>query len=255
MLSDLLFQRVPVFVLVFFRLGGMMLFAPLLGSARVPRRVKVMLALVLAFGIFEGVRPVPLPESTWMLAVAIGGEMAFGVAMGMVMSFVFIAAQWAGEMIGQQMGMNLGEVFDPQFGGQSSVIGELYFMLTLVVFLAVKGHHAMLLGVRASFDHLPLLSLSVDAPLLDLLIGLFQSATILALRLAAPMLVTMLVVDLALGLVGKIMPQMNVMAMGLSLRSALGLVIVILGLSMTNDALRTNLIEAMGAVRQAWVTG
>jgi flagellar biosynthesis protein FliR len=253
MVLDLL-QRVPVFVLVFFRLGGMMLFAPLLGSARVPRRVKVMLALVLAFGIFEGVRPVPLPESTWMLALGIGGELAFGVAMGMVMSFVFIAAQWAGEMIGQQMGMNLGEVFDPQFGGQSSVIGELYFMLTLVVFLAVKGHHSMLLGVRASFDHLPLLSLSVDAPLLDLLIGLFQSATILALRLAAPMLVTMLVVDLALGLVGRAMPQMNVMQAGMSVRSVIGMVVVIAGLALTGSVIERALAGSMDTVQQAWTT-
>jgi flagellar biosynthesis protein FliR len=74
--------------------------------------------------------------------------------------------------------------------------------------------------------------------LFDTLTGFLEAATKLALRLAAPMLVTMLVVDLALGLVGRIMPQMNVMAMGMSLRSALGLVVVILGLAMTNDALR-----------------
>ena len=253
-MTDLLLQRVPVFVLVFFRLGGMMLFAPLLGSARVPRRVKVMLALVLAFGIFEGVKPVPLPESAWMLAVGIGAELAFGVAMGMVMSFVFIAAQWAGEMIGQQMGLNLGEVFDPQFGSQGSVVGELYFMLTLVVFLAMRGHHAMLLGVRASFDHLPLLSVSIDQSLLDLLIGLFQGTAVLALRLAAPMLVTMLVVDLALGLVGRAMPQMNVMQAGMSLRSVIGMVVVIAGLALTGAVIERAMNGSMDTVRQAWTT-
>jgi flagellar biosynthetic protein FliR len=123
------------------------------------------------------------------------------------------------------------------------------------VFLVIGGHHEMLRGVRDSFLSFELLSLGVNENLFDSLIGFFTAATTLAIRLAAPMLVTMLVVDLALGLIGKIMPQMNVMAMGLSLRSALGLVIVILGLSMTNDGLRTNLMQAMGAVRQAWVTG
>src|SRR5687767_13773710 len=106
-------------------------------------------------------------------------------------------------------------------------------MLTLVVFLAIGGHHAMLLGVRDSFHAMPLLSLGVDASLFHSLVGFFQTATDLALRLAAPTLVTMLVVDLALGLVGKIMPQLNVMAVGLSLRSALGLPVLILGLSFT----------------------
>ena len=252
-------QDLPVilstFVLAFFRIAAMMLFAPLFGSARIPRRVRVMLALVLAFAVVPTIPPATLPDTTWGLAAGIAGEMAFGFAMGMIQSFSFIAAQWAGEIIGQQMGFNLSEVFDPQFGAQGSIVGDMYFMLTLVVFLVIGGHHEMLRGVRDSFVSLKLLSLGVNENLFDTLIGFFTAATKLAFRLAAPMLVTMLVVDLALGLVGKIMPQMNVMAMGLSLRSALGLVIVILGLSMTNDALRSSLGQAMGAVRQAWVTG
>ncbi len=68
-----------------------------------------MLALVLSVGMFASVTPPPhLPDTTWEAAVGVGGEMVFGLAMGMVMSFVFIAVQWAGEMIGQQMGLNLG---------------------------------------------------------------------------------------------------------------------------------------------------
>ncbi len=247
---------VPTFVLAFFRIAGMMLFAPLFGSSRIPRQVKVMLALVLAMSVTPGITgPAELPETTFGLVAGIAGEMAFGLAMGMIQSFVFIAAQWAGEIIGQQMGFNLSEVFDPQFGAQGSIVGDMYFMLTLVVFLTIGGHHAMLHGVRDSFISLPLLSLHVDQSLLDTLIGLFESATILAVRLAAPMLVTMLVVDLSLGLVGKILPQMNIMAVGLSLRSALGLVVVILGLSMTNVAIRESLEEAMDTVRAAWVRG
>jgi flagellar biosynthetic protein FliR len=249
-------QIVAVFVLTFVRVGAMMLFAPLFGSSRIPRRVKVMLALVLAMAITPGLTPpAVMPSTLWELTAGVAGEMAFGFAMGMVQSFVFIAAQWAGEIIGQQMGFNLSEVFDPQFGAAGSLVGDLYFMLTLVVFLTVGGHHAMLLGVRDSFDALPLLSLAVDAPLFDSLIRLFDASTELAVRLAAPMLVTMLVVDLSLGLVGKIMPQLNVMAVGLSLRSALGLVVVILGLTMTQDVIEAGVLNAMHSVRQAWVTG
>jgi flagellar biosynthetic protein FliR len=251
-----LIALVPTFVLAFFRIAGMMLFAPLFGSSRIPRRVKLMLALVLAMSVTPGIDgPTDFPPSTWGLTAGIAGEMLFGFAMGMIQSFVFIAAQWAGEMIGQQMGFNLSEVFDPQFGAQGSLVGDMYFMLTLVVFLSVGGHHAMLHGVRDSFVHLPLLSLHVHASLFETLIGFFQGATILAVRLAAPMLVTMLVVDLSLGLVGKILPQMNIMAVGLSLRSALGLVIVILGLGLTNSVIEDGLLEAMDDVRAAWVAG
>src|SRR5690349_7835731 len=145
-------QFVPTFVLVFFRLTGLMLFAPLIGSAKIPRRVKVLFALVLAAAMCSAVpAPVVLPQTTWELAIGIAGEMAFGLAMGMVLSFTFIAAQWAGEMMGQQMGLNLSEVFDPAFGGAGSLIGDLYFMLTLAIFLCVGGHRMMISGIWRSF--------------------------------------------------------------------------------------------------------
>jgi flagellar biosynthesis protein FliR len=248
-------QFVPVFVLVFFRVAGLMIFAPLFGSDRIPRRVKLLLALVLALGLCPSIdEPVRLPETMWGLTLGIGGEMMFGLAMGMVLSFTFIAAQWAGEMIGQQMGINLGEVFDPQFGQSGSLVGNIYFMLTLVIFLLIGGHREMIRGVRMSFDSLPLLSLGVDLDLLETLFGLLQSCTTLAVQLAAPMLVTMLVVDLALGCIGKAMPQMNIMTAGLSLRSLLGIAVIVVGLSLTVAVIGGELNNAMEFVQVRWAT-
>ncbi len=245
----------PTFVLVFFRVTGMMIFAPLFGSERIPRRVRLMLALVLAAGLSGVVKgPPALPSQLWQLTLGIAGEMAFGLAMGMILSFTFIAAQWAGEMIGQQMGLNMSEVLDPQFGASGSLIGNMYFMLTLVIFLFVGGHREMILGLKMSFQSLPLLSLGVDKPLLETLIGLLQSCTTLAMRLAAPVLVTMLIVDLALGCIGKAMPQMNVLTAGLSIRSLLGLGVVIVGLTLTVNVLSGSLREAMHAVQLRWAS-
>ncbi|HXE54872.1 MAG TPA: flagellar biosynthetic protein FliR [Tepidisphaeraceae bacterium] len=254
MLESLL-SFVPTFVLVVFRLAGMMLYAPLFGSVRVPRRVRVALILVLAAGITPGiVPPRVLPDTPWGLAVGIGGEMAFGLAMGMVLSFVFVAVQWAGEIIGQQMGFNLGEVFDPQFGSQSSVIGDMYFMFTLVVFLLIGGHRSMIAGVRASFDALPLLSVGINHDILNLVLELFQAATILAIQLAAPVLITMLIVDLVLGLIGRTIPQMNVMSAALSIRAGLGILVIWFGLTLTAKVIRGELMQSMQNVRLGWTT-
>ena len=248
-------QFVPVFVLVVFRLAGMMLFAPLFGSARIPRRVKGLLVLILALGMTRGVTPpVSLPSTPWGLALGIAGEMAFGLAMGMVMSFVFIAAQWAGEIIGQQMGLNISEVIDPQFGAQNSLVGDFYFMLTLVVFLLVGGHRAMLQGVRASFDLLPLLSLGMDRPLLDLLTGLFQGGD----RPGRPAGGAD-ARDHAGGgpgdrVIGKTVPQMNVMALGLSLRSVVGMLVVIVSLTLTVGVMRESVEQSMVDVWKGWTT-
>src|SRR5215218_5259270 len=133
---------IPTFVLVFFRLAGMMLFAPLFGSTRIPKRVKALLVLILAMAstaTFQ--KEVTLPDSLWEITAGVVGELMFGLAMGMVLGFVFVAAQWAGEMIGQQMGFNLSQVFNPQYGSQGSVIGDINYMITLVVFLTLQGHH------------------------------------------------------------------------------------------------------------------
>ena len=246
-------QFVPVYVLVVFRLAGMAMFAPLFGSARVPKRVRVMLVLILALGMTRSApRPTVLPDTPWQLAVGIGGEMAFGLAMGTIMSLVFIACQWAGEIIGQQMGFNLSEVFDPTFGAQGSLIGDAYFMLALVVFLLVGGHRTMLAGVNASFKILPPLTPGINEPLLHLLAALFMSATVLALQLAAPMLVATLVVDLVLGILGKTMPQMNVMSLGLSLRTAVGAAVVFIGLGLTVQVIRGAVLESMLKVWDGW---
>jgi flagellar biosynthetic protein FliR len=243
----------PGFVLVFIRVAAMMVFAPLFGSAKIPRRVKGLLALVLSLGIASGV-PMPkvIPQTTWEIAIGIGGEIFFGLAIGIILSFTFIATQWAGDMIGHQMGLNISEVLDPQFGAAGSVVGDMYFMMTLVIFLAVRGHHALLIGVRHSFDCLPLLSVGVNKPLFDLLLGLFSATTSLAVQLAGPMLVTMLIVDLSLGCISKTMPQLNVMTAGLSIRAVVGMVVLIFGLYLTSSVLNESVLRSMETVKQQY---
>ena len=251
-LPDLASFATP-FALVFFRIAGLMAFAPVIGSARVPKRVKVMLASVLTLAMAGSMpEPVNLPTDPWLVALGIGGELAFGLLLGMVLSLVFVAAQFAGGIAGQQMGFNLGGSVDPQTDFGSSPLGDVYFILTMMTFLLMDGHHAMMLGVRSSFDHLPLMSVGVSAELLEVLVGMLMSATTLAVRVAAPITVAMLVVDLALGMIGKTIPQMNLMSVGLSLRSLAGLAIVIFGIGLTGTVLADALNDAMALADAAW---
>ena len=250
------FGIVPVFVLVFFRTAGMMLAAPLFGSTRIPRRLKILFALVLAAGLLPGIGAPPrLPETSLQLAFGIGGELVFGLIMGLGLSLVFIAVSWAGEIMGQQMGINLAETFDPQFGGHGSLVGDMYFMLALIVFLGIRGHLAVIDGLAGSFKALPLLSAGMDKPLLDVFVGLLTGATILALKVAAPMLVTMLVVDLALGFIGKTMPQINVMTSGMTLRAGLGIAVLVVGLMLTSEIMRGALFDSLSTVTHIWKGG
>jgi len=244
---------IPVYVLVLFRIAGMMIWAPLLGSQQIPKRIKAMMACVLAASIAPTlVLRVAIPQSAWELALAIAGEIIFGAAIGLILSLIFVAAQWAGEMIGQQMGLNLGQTLNPQYGGGGTVVGDLYFFLTLLIFLSIGGHMALVKGVFDSFAALPLLTVSINQPLLDTIVGVFQGAMVLAMQLAAPMLVTMLIVDLVLGFVGKTVPQLNIMTAGISVRALVGMLVLIVGLGLTSSIIRLNLLSGVKLAWQAY---
>ena len=246
---------IPLFVLVFFRTAGLMLAAPLFGSSKIPRRVKVMLALVMSAGLMSGVAmPARMPGDVLLLSFAIGGELVFGLVMGLGLSLVFIAISWAGEIMGQQMGFNMAATIDPAMGTSGSLVGDLYFMLTLVIFMFVGGHRAMVLGLAASFQTLPLLQAGMSQGLFDVFASLLMAATVLAVKVAAPMLVTMLVVDVALGFLGKTVPQINVMNAGLTLRSGLGMGVLIVGLILTSDVMQQSLYESVERITAVWTS-
>src|SRR5688572_2590844 len=230
-----------------------MFFAPLIGAKQMPRRLRFMLAGLLALAM-AGATPAPQwPASDWQLALGLGGELLFGLAMGLVLSLVFMAARFAGALAGQQMGFNLGGSFDPTTEMGSNPLGDVYFILCMFLFLMMDGHHAMMLGIRNSFEYLPPLSVAIDANLLEVLSGMVMSATTLAVRVAAPVCVAMLVVDLALGMIGRTIPQMNLMTIGLSLRSLAGLAIVILGLGLTAAVLSGAISDGLTLAEQLWL--
>jgi len=250
---QLAFNFVPVYMLVLFRIAGMMIMAPLLGSTVIPKRMKAMMACVLAASIAPTLSVnVAIPQSPWTLAVAIAGEIVFGAAIGFILSLIFVAGQWAGEIIGQQMGLNLGQTLNPQYGGGGSVVGDLYFYLSLLIFLSIGGHLALVKGVFSSFTALPLLSVSMNRPLLETIISVFQGATVLAMQLAAPMLVTMLVVDLVLGFIGKTVPQLNIMTAGISVRALVGMLVLIVGLGLSSSIIRDQLLRTTDVVWKAY---
>ena len=237
-----IFQRYAIgFALVFVRVAGLMLMAPLFGSARVPRRFKLLIALVMAVPMFHFASSVNLPLATnsiGTLVVGLAGELLLGLCLGLTVALVFIAAQWSGEMVGQQIGLNLAASFDPQFGGGGSLIGELAFMLSTAIFLIIGGHRWLVMGIHESLVTLPPLSFGISTDLFDSLINFLTAATQLALRLSAPMFVTMIIVDVAMGCISRTVPQLNVMSAGMSVRAVLGIGVLVVGVGTTSHVLK-----------------
>ena len=236
------------------RVGAVLAVTPPFAGVAVPRRVRAIIALALTVGLLPvaatQARPV---ASAGEFFVGVGGEVVIGLAMGLALSLVFTGAQWAGEMITQQLGLSLSEVYDPATGGAASSLGHLYWLMAIVVFMAVNGHHALLQGVAGSFTAIPVMTFPSGGggAVVTVLVSLLGSMTGLAIQLAAPVFVTMLIVDLALGMVTRTMPQIGVMTAALSVRSVVALIVLIAALAVTAGVVQAGSLSWVRSVTTA----
>ena len=220
------------------RVGAALAVTPPFAHLAVPRRVRALLAIAVTLGLAPGLdlrAADALVDSLGGLLSTIAGEVLIGLAMGLAIALVFAGASWAGELVSHQLGLHLSESYDPAAGGgaEGTPLARAYWMLAVVVFLAANGHHALLRGLRASFDAVPVATAANGDAIVSMLVGMLASATMLALQLAAPAFVATLAADVALGLAGKTIPQLGGLVVGLPLRAMTGLLVVAAGIAMT----------------------
>lgn len=228
----------PVFALVLFRLSGLMLIAPVFSNAAIPVRVRLLMTVAIAAMLFPSVRaqaPVDL-----RLSVLIGGavgELMIGVSIGLALMLMFSGVQLAGRITGQQIGIAIAEVFDPTTRQRTNVVSQVYGIAMLFVFLVIGGHRATMAALLDTYDAIPMLSGGVDETLIVLLVEVLTAAFVLALRLAAPVLITLFLIALTLGFLSRTMPQMNILTVGFIVRILVGLGVAALALSVSGDLL------------------
>ena len=160
-------------VLVFTRVGAILLTAPLFSSGSIPVHVKIGLSFMLAVIVFplvtvNAASVLPLAS----LGVAIAGEVLIGVIIGFTARLLFAAVQLAGQLVGFQMGFGIVNVIDPQTSTQVSIIAQFENIITLLIFLAVNAHHWFIMAIAKSFEVVPLLTFSFTNSLMEALLRL-----------------------------------------------------------------------------------
>jgi flagellar biosynthesis protein FliR len=226
----LLFEyvRVPDLALVAGRIGGFLMFMPMVGGLAVPVRLRALLAIGLALMIAPlaphvGDRPADLVS----LAVALGGETALGALAGTVMRICFVGLQLAGQVVAQETGLAFGQVVDPASGVEGDTIGVLYAQVGLIAYLAVGGHRELFALMLRSFQDAPLLAAAEfvqRGP--DLLVHALNLGCTVGLRIAAPVMLTLLLVNIALGFVSRTVPHLNVTVLGFTIKNLVAFVVM-----------------------------
>ena len=207
------------FGLYLVRTSAMVLSAPLFGTGTnfSMHRVALIVALSFLFYAASGSALHTAPSPFEFGAYA-GREILIGVALGFVLQLALFAVRVGGDMIGQEMGFSMASQVDPQTGVNMPLIAQLYDGLFMIGFLAVDGHHWMIRALSSSFERAPVGQIGGTGQLSSAIEALFIQMFTAGLVFAAPVMVLMFLVSVMIALIGRAVPQINLMDMGFTLR-------------------------------------
>jgi len=233
MTADALFSGVlPLAtVMVAARLIGLVLVAPVIGDRAVPVKVRIALGLVIALALSPIIAhrsPAALESllrEPSMLLVAAGAEVAVGLALGFLARAVFWACCAGGEIVAHQMGIAAADILVPSAPSATSPVGAMYYLFVLVLFLLTNGHHLVLGAVAGSYEGIGVGAFSVGAGAAGSIASVLTAVLVVALKLAAPALVVLLLVEVAVGVLSRTTPQLNVLSVGFPIKILIGLLV------------------------------
>jgi flagellar biosynthesis protein FliR len=237
--ADQLYTLVASFILPLTRILGFVATAPIFGNSAVPARVKVLLGTALTIVIAPAVPPIAGTDpSSWAGLGLLVREFLIGLAMGVAARLVFAAVEMAGELVGTQIGLGFAMFFSPALGGATLPTSRLFMVLATLTFLSIDGHLLMIAAIVKSFYVLPA-NLSATAALNTPSIAAMGSELFaIALSLALPVVGALLITNIALGILARAAPQLNLFSLGFPVMLMMGLIVLTLGLP--------NLIAAFG---------
>ncbi|MEX2112682.1 MAG: flagellar biosynthetic protein FliR [Pirellulales bacterium] len=225
-------SELAIFALVLVRIGALVAVAPMFGSVAVPLQLRAVLALALAAVVtpFELDKATAVPPSLLAWLVLAGAEALVGLVLGLGVMVLFSALQVAGQIISQMSGMQLADAFDPSLGGNVPVFSQLFYYVTLAVFLAIGGHRHVLEALFDTFVWMPAGQGEYAPSVAAAMTSVLAQSFVLGIRAAAPVMVALLVATLILGLVARTLPQLNILALGFGANAMVAFVALSLSL-------------------------
>jgi flagellar biosynthetic protein FliR len=218
------------FFLVFARCIAILCFLPIFSSKQLPFQIRFAMSGILAFFISRSLPEIVPLTSMVPFIGALLSQVTIGACFGFTASFIFAGIQFAGELIDTQVGFAIINVINPLTGASVSVLGQLELMLASLLFLLTDSHLMVIEGVAQSFQILPLPYAALNPALLTNLVGFFGAALMIIFKIAAPVAVALLITDVAVGLLARVAPQVNVFIVALPAQLGIGLIMFICAL-------------------------
>lgn len=209
--------------LLLVRPGLLVAAAPPFGALYTPVPVKIGLSVVLGLALAPSVA-LPGDVGVAALTVILAREAAIGLALALSVRTLMAGAELAGQLAGFQLGFGYAAAVDPQTGARNSIVAALYSSLTLLTFLVINGHHALLRALAESYRAMPVGLGHIDAGMAGSVAALLGLLFVFGTQVAAPIVIVLLIVELAVGLVSRAAPALNLMVIGFPIRLLAGLI-------------------------------
>ncbi|QGT99181.1 Flagellar biosynthesis protein FliR [Candidatus Syntrophocurvum alkaliphilum] len=218
------------FLMILGRLSGLFISAPVFNSRQVPGTVKVLIIVILSatMAYFVPVSFLVSLDNPGIIIAALVVEIFIGFTIGFVAYIAFAAIQLAGQLIDKQMGFMIVNVVDPQSGTSIPLMGNFKYIIALLLYLGMNGHHYLLQAIVQSYQFIPVMGLNLGANFYNLIIETTVYMFVVAIKIAAPVVMAILITDVSMGFIARTVPQMNVFIVGLPLKIFMGLVILLM---------------------------
>ncbi len=225
LLLNIPLEQVQLFILVLVRVSAILFSLPSMGSRNVPTLLKAGLAMAVSLLVFPQVDAFPemLLNNPWRLAIGLAAEVAVGMIIGLMVNLLFSGIQLAGQIAGFQMGIAIANVVDPASSMQVPILSQFLNLFALMIFMTLNMHHFFIKALVEAFERLPFLGIHFNGDLYELVMTLTAQAFVVAVQIGAPVMVALLLTSVALGLVARTVPQMQIFIVAMPLKIILGL--------------------------------
>lgn len=237
--------------LMFVRILAVLMTAPIFSGRNIPNVAKIgfsgMLALILLpVSTQSTLAPVATQLGPFVLSIA--QEVLVGTLIGFASNLVFVAVSMGAAMMGLQVGFRASTLYNPIFDASSAALDQFYSFLVAGLFLAIDGHHWLLLAIQRTFQVIPVGTFVFSASVNDRLIVLTSQAFVAAVQIAFPVVGVLLLTDVGLGLIARAVPQVQIFFLSLPLKIGLGLLVLAFTLAVTLPMVRDYLSTTIGNV-------
>lgn len=220
------------FFLMVVRIAAVLFTAPVFGSTTIKANVRIALSMVIGLVCLHSVPPIAVDDpDTITIIVMIAKEILLGACMGMLSHYLFTGVMFGGQLLGIQMGFSVANVYDPQSNTSVSIIASFLNIAMILIFIAVGGHLMVIQAINASFQTLPLGIYPVHEDAFLYIVKQFTYIFITAIKITAPAFVTLMILHVVMGIIGRMVPQINLMIVGFPIQIAVGLSVLALSMN------------------------